>query len=220
MTRGPTRELAAHIRRLGRADRAQLRDHLLRLDPESRYRRFGMAASRDFIEDYAEHSFGPNDLAFGYFEDGTLRGVGELRGLGQGGAEVAVSVERDWQGRRIGAALVRRLAEAAQVRGEAKLYITCLPYNRAMQKIARELAPKMRFEAERPCAVEPRETFAGDCYSAIVDLRPERRRSLPTLGFPPCAADATQTAKSRASEPAGQLLPEPSSASSREAAQL
>lgn len=177
MGRGATDNPAAHIRRLGRADRPRLRDHLLRLDPDSRYERFAMTASDDLLEDYAAHSLGPDDLAFGYWADGVLRGLGELRGLGRDGAEIAVSVEREWQGRGIGSALVGRLAEAARTRGETTLRLTCLPYNRAMQKIVRELAPRIRFEADRPCAIrssarDARETFDAESYSAVVDLRP------------------------------------------------
>lgn len=171
---------AAYIRRLGRADRPRLRDHLLRLDPDSRYERFAVTASDDLVEDYAAHSLGPDDLAFGYWADGVLRGVGELRGLGRSGAEIAVSVEQEWQGRGIGSALVGRLVAAAAVRGETTLRVTCLPYNRAMQKIMRDLSPHMRFSTIRAGADEaPLETFDNDSYSAVLDLRPRARRLQP-----------------------------------------
>lgn len=180
---------AAHIRGLGRGDRPLLRDHLLRLDPESRYERFAMAAGDDFLEDYAERCLGADDLAFGYCVDGALRGVGELRGLGGGGAgaEAAVSVEREWRGCGVGAALFDRIVEAARETGETRLRLVCLPYNRAMQKIVHECSPLVRFETdaqERPCAIRPsreawRESFDDDGYSAIVDLCPRTARLQP-----------------------------------------
>ena len=55
------------------------RDHLLRLDPQSRRDRFSGGVSDDFLIDYAAHCFGAGDLVFGAFVDGALRGAGELR---------------------------------------------------------------------------------------------------------------------------------------------
>src|ERR1700753_898374 len=48
------------------------RDHLLRLDAESRRNRFGGAVSDDFIINYIELSLGLDAMLHGFFVDGTL----------------------------------------------------------------------------------------------------------------------------------------------------
>ena len=60
------------------------RDHLLRLDKESRRNRFGGAVSDEFILNYIELSLGLDAVIHGFFVDGMLRGVAELRPLGNG----------------------------------------------------------------------------------------------------------------------------------------
>src|SRR5207249_7633104 len=60
------------------------RDHLLRLDKESRRNRFGGAVSDEFIHKYIALPIGLDAVIHGYFVDGVLRGVAELRPLGPG----------------------------------------------------------------------------------------------------------------------------------------
>ena len=48
------------------------RDHLLRLDPESRRNRFGGAVADEFIANYAELSRGLDAVMHGFFVGGTL----------------------------------------------------------------------------------------------------------------------------------------------------
>ena len=67
------------IRRLWHSDMPAFRDHMLRLDPNSRHQRFGGGMSDGFIAHYAENCFGHGDLVFGAFVEGRLRGAGELR---------------------------------------------------------------------------------------------------------------------------------------------
>jgi hypothetical protein len=85
-----------HFRKLWVADTEALKAHLLRLDPESRRMRFGTPVSDFFIKQYAENALGSHSIAHGYFVDGVLRGVAELRGfrgITGGDAEAAFSVE-------------------------------------------------------------------------------------------------------------------------------
>ncbi|MEA2858952.1 MAG: hypothetical protein QOC72_991, partial [Methylobacteriaceae bacterium] len=46
-----------YIRKLWPSDEPAFRDHLLRLDPDSRHDRFAMGVSDDFIRNYAERCF-------------------------------------------------------------------------------------------------------------------------------------------------------------------
>src|SRR6188768_3606615 len=91
------------------------RDHLLRLDKDSRRNRFGGAVSDEFIENYIELSLGLDAVIHGFFVDGILRGVAELRPLGNGfaeEAEAAFSIETPWQSNGVGTALLARTLEA------------------------------------------------------------------------------------------------------------
>jgi len=141
-------DVGKQIRRLARRDWPLMRDHLLRLDAESRYHRFGVAVNDAFLEKYAAQSFDADDLVFAFCVDGRAVGVGELRGFDRAGvlAEAAFSVEAEWRGRGVGAALLMRIVETACDLGVEGVYLTCLPQNRAMQSIARKFAAQLKFE--------------------------------------------------------------------------
>ena len=70
------------IRKLWIAEADIYRDHLLRLDRDSRHGRFGGGVSDDFIRDYVGATFRLNAAGHGFFMDGALRGAAELRPLG------------------------------------------------------------------------------------------------------------------------------------------
>src|SRR6266699_3579273 len=66
------------IRKLWIGESERYRDHLLRLDAESRRNRFAGSVSDEFVRDYADLSFGIDAVIHGFFVDGTLRGAAEL----------------------------------------------------------------------------------------------------------------------------------------------
>ena len=70
------------IRKLWIGEADAYRDHLLRLDPDSRHSRFGGGVSDEFIRDYVGTTFGLGAVVHGFFVDGMLRGAAELRPLG------------------------------------------------------------------------------------------------------------------------------------------
>jgi GNAT superfamily N-acetyltransferase len=95
------------VRRLWLGETELYRQHLLRLDPESRRNRFGGAVSDEFVRRYSEPSALRGVIIYGFFVDGVLRGAAELRLLARAGdAEAALSVERAWQSRGVGTALL------------------------------------------------------------------------------------------------------------------
>jgi GNAT superfamily N-acetyltransferase len=125
------------------------RDHLLRLDPESRRSRFGGAVSDEFILNYVELSLGLDAVVHGFFVDGALRGVAELRPLGDGfaeDAEAAFSIEEPWQSHGVGTALLERTLLAARNRGIKLLHIVCLASNRRMIDLARKFDAELKFD--------------------------------------------------------------------------
>ena len=70
------------IRKLWISETDAYRDHLLRLDQESRHRRFSGAVSDDFIARHAATANEMGVVVHGFFVDGVLRGAAELRRLG------------------------------------------------------------------------------------------------------------------------------------------
>lgn len=137
------------IRKLLATEQAILRDHLLRLDGESRHMRFAHGVSDSFIEDYAGRMLDLGSIVFGCFIDGELRGVAELRKLGDTWgreAEAAFSVETAHQDDGLGTELMGKIIRSARNRGVQLLFMCCLGENSRMQAIARKFEAELRFE--------------------------------------------------------------------------
>ena len=125
------------------------RDHLLRLDKDSRRNRFGGAVSDEFILNYIELSLGLDAVIHGFFVNGILRGVAELRPLGNGladEAEAAFSIETPWQSNGVGTALLERTLLAARNRGIKLLHMACLVNNARMIELARKFEAELKFD--------------------------------------------------------------------------
>jgi GNAT superfamily N-acetyltransferase len=125
------------------------RDHLLRLDPESRHRRFSGTVSDEFIIRYAAGAEDIGVVVHGFFVGGVLRGAAELRRVGSmadGEAEAAFSMEQPWQNHGIGTALLERTLLSARNRGIRSLHMHCLADNRRMQKLARKFEADLSFD--------------------------------------------------------------------------
>ena len=127
------------IRRLLASESYLLRDHLQRLDSDARHRRFGHDVSDAFIASYAAHASDFGNVTFGYFVDGEIRGVAELRPgalMRQESAEVAFSVERPFANRGIATQLMGRVVRTARNRGFSHLtLISCLTMPRCRQSL-------------------------------------------------------------------------------------
>jgi GNAT superfamily N-acetyltransferase len=137
------------VRRLWPTEADKFRDHLLRLDKESRRLRFAHAVSDAFIDDYASRMAEFGSIVFGYVVDGRVRGAAELRRLGDGWgeeAEAAFSVEKPYQDHGVGSELMGRVVRAARNRHIRRLYMSCLAENSKMQTIARKHEADLRFE--------------------------------------------------------------------------
>jgi GNAT superfamily N-acetyltransferase len=137
------------IRKLWIGETAKYREHVLRLDPESRHNRFAGGVSDDFIRNYVELTTGLDTVVHCFFIDGMIRGAAELRPLGAQfphQAEAAISVERPWQSHGVGSALLRRTLLAARNRGYRVLHMACLANNHRMQQLARKFAAELTFD--------------------------------------------------------------------------
>jgi RimJ/RimL family protein N-acetyltransferase len=137
------------IRRLWPTETEKFRDHLLRLDADSRRMRFAHSVSDAFIEAYASRMTEYGSLVYGHLVNGKVRGAAELRRLGDAWgeeAEAAFSVERPYQDHGVGTDLMGRVVRAARNRNIRRLYMSCLAENSRMQTIARKHDALLRFE--------------------------------------------------------------------------
>ena len=137
------------IRKLWVGETDAYREHLLRLDHDSRRTRFSGLVSDRFIADHAATAHGVDVVVHGFFVDGTLRGAAELRQIGpvfSREAEAAFSIEQPWQSHGVGTALLERTLLSARNRGITKLHMHCLAANRRMQQLARKFEAGLSFD--------------------------------------------------------------------------
>jgi GNAT superfamily N-acetyltransferase len=137
------------VRKLWAGEADLYRDHLLRLDADSRRTRFGAGVSPAFIARHANSIGSAGTVVYGFFVDGQLRGAAELRRMGSSlatEAEVALSVEKPWQSHGVGTVLMERLLLTARNRGIKHLQMSCLADNRRMQQLAAKFAADLSFE--------------------------------------------------------------------------
>jgi GNAT superfamily N-acetyltransferase len=172
------------IRKVWLAETDQYREHLLRLDDESRRNRFGGAVADEIIQRYAETAFGLDAIVHGFFVDGVLRGAAELRALDKAHvAEAAFSVEKPWQSHGVGSALLERTILTARNRGIRQLHMYCLADNRRMQQLATKFEAELIFDfgnvvgevqAARPTPLSLLREFIADGHavaSAMLDAQ-------------------------------------------------
>ena len=96
-----------------------LRDHLLRLDAESRHNRFNGFLDDSFIGSYAARCADDGTVIIAYIENGVVRGAAELHPPESPDwlPEIAFSVEAGVRRRGVGAILFRLLIEEARAKG-------------------------------------------------------------------------------------------------------
>lgn len=137
------------IRQLRPSDLPRFRDHLVRLDPESRRDRFNGVADDNFVTSYAERCFAEGTTVVGYVEGDKVLGAAELHerpDLPEPTGEIAFSVERELQHMGIGRRLFERLIGNARGLGYTSLRVTTHPHNEAMKALARRFYAALSFE--------------------------------------------------------------------------
>jgi len=155
----PTPETPGAIRRLWSSERAKVRDHLLRLGRDDRLLRFGGHASAASIAAYCDRIDWERAIVTAYVIGDEARGIGELTPIGAGWprvAELSVWVERAYQSRGIGTALLRRLVVLGRNRLIERLHMVCLMDNGRALRMARRLDGALRFDhGEAEARIEP-----------------------------------------------------------------
>jgi GNAT superfamily N-acetyltransferase len=125
-----------------------LRDHLLRLDHQSRRDRFHGFMDDSFVERYAEKCASDGTLIIAYLEDGVVRGAAELHPPDTSPdhqPEIAFSVEACSRRRGVGSLLFRKLIEVARAKGYRTLRITTGAQNDAMRALANKFGAHLTF---------------------------------------------------------------------------
>src|SRR3954453_1772470 len=125
-----------------------LRDHLLRLDRNSRHDRFHGFMDDSFIERYAERCANDGTIVIAFFEDGVVRGAAELHPPDQSPdalPEIAFSVEACVRRQGVGSILFERLIAEARSKGYRSLRITTGAQNQAMRALANKFGAHLTF---------------------------------------------------------------------------
>ena len=123
-----------------------LRDHLLRLDAESRHDRFNGFLDDSFIERYAARCAEDGTVIVAYIVDGVVRGAAELHPPEDDSLpEVAFSVEASARRQNVGTILFSRLIAEARWKGYKRLRITTGAENHAMRALARKFGAHLQF---------------------------------------------------------------------------
>jgi GNAT superfamily N-acetyltransferase len=180
------------IRKMWIGETAKYREHVLRLDPESRRNRFAGGVSDDFVRNYVNMTTGLDAVVHGFFIGDTMRAAAELRPLGARfphQAEAAISVEKPWQSHGVGSALLRRTLLTARNRGIRLLHMACLAENHRMQQLARKFDAELSFdfggvvgevESSRPTPMSLMRELMSDGHgfaTAMLDLQSRMLRA-------------------------------------------
>ena len=169
-----TRPLTGTIRQLRPSELPRFRDHLLRLDAESRRDRFNGLPDDSFIADYADRSFADGTTVVGYVENDMVLGAAELHERPEEAtptAEIAFSVERQLQHRGIGALLFERLIAQARGLGYTRLRVPTHPQNQAMKALARRYRAALNFEDGETVGTIDLEPAEDDVLTGLLPLR-------------------------------------------------
>jgi GNAT superfamily N-acetyltransferase len=135
------------VRTLTTGELPLLREHLLRLDPESRRDRFNGYTDDGFIARYAAKCQTDGTIVVAYIEDGAVRGAAELHqpDLSDPMPEIAFSVEAQLRRRGVGSILFTTLIVKARSLGYDNLRITTGSQNAAMRALAHKFGAHLSF---------------------------------------------------------------------------
>jgi len=125
-----------------------LRDHLLRLDRESRHDRFHGFMDDGFIERYAAKCAEDGTTIIAYLENGVVRGAAELHPPDRAPdsqPEIAFSVEAQLRRQGVGSILFRKVIAEARAKGYRSLRITTGAQNEAMRTLANKFGAHLTF---------------------------------------------------------------------------
>jgi GNAT superfamily N-acetyltransferase len=130
------------------AEAGRYADHLLRLPRGDRRARFMGGMSDDAVRAYVDGIDWAHATILVALIGGEVRAAVELRRDPSRGerAELAITIEPDWQGQGIGSTMVRRAMVLARNRGMGRMMLFCLGDNHRMLRIAGRLDARVTFD--------------------------------------------------------------------------
>ncbi|WP_018634013.1 GNAT family N-acetyltransferase [Neomegalonema perideroedes] len=140
--------LSGAVRRLRPWEGRLYAEHLERLPPDARRRRFHGEVKSEALRAHASRvAKDPDRRVFGWFDEGILRGAAEIS-LPQGGstAECAFAVEPQAQRRGVGSALMERAILYARNHGATRFIVLTSRENQPMLKLGRKFG--FHFESD------------------------------------------------------------------------
>lgn len=138
----------AQVRVLDSTTLEDYRQHLLRLDGQSRHARFGWAMDDAGINAHCLRVMGEGAIVIGGYVEGTVRGGVELWPVADR-AEIVFSVEKDWQRQGLGTALVERAVAEAKRQGMTSVEVDTDDFGPAAMSLVRKFASGSRGEDGR-----------------------------------------------------------------------
>lgn len=165
------------IRTLSPREMPLLRDHLLRLDRDSRRNRFNGVVDDSFIEAYTAKCANDGTIVVAYLTNGEVHGAAELHQPEQSSdhlPEMAFSVEREVRRKGLGSLLFKKVLQAAERAGFARVRITTGSENEAMKALARKFGAHLTFgHGESTGIIELKKVVAPSIVTSLpqADLR-------------------------------------------------
>lgn len=128
------------------------RDHLLRLDKDSKYFRFGGAISDDAIVSFVDKVWSPNDTKYshhvvGLFPNDEPYAVGHFHVALNGKAEVSLGLEKQFRGRGLGKLILSSAFDTVSSYGYDEFTMDCLSRNQKIVKLIQSLRGEVIYEA-------------------------------------------------------------------------
>ena len=140
------------IRPLLPVEAVAMREHFLRLADEDRYLRFGGPTSEAVVDRYLSQLDWTHSIRLGCFLDGTLRGLAELVRNDDRSAELALTVESEYQHQGVASELLRRVLVIARNRGVRQIVSYCLSENQNMRGLVRKFTGRIEFDGANAAA--------------------------------------------------------------------
>lgn len=112
-------------------------EHLLALDTDSRYLRFGFHAKDSIIESFRTRLSKEPEFhqIFAIYQDGRAIGIGHVSKVGP---ELAFSVLREYRNLGLGGKLMQACLDWCRSQGYVEGYMVCLPQNEPIRRLARK----------------------------------------------------------------------------------
>lgn len=123
----------------------KITQHLINLDSDSKYLRFGHLPNDETIINYVSNSFSePLDKSiwFGYIDKNSCVGAIHVS-INNDIAELGISVDQEYRGQKLSSILFDRALEYIKARNITKVYMQCLSENAVIQYLAKKYDMKV-----------------------------------------------------------------------------